>query len=530
MLYRQKRETRTTELVQEISQYNDQIDAELGPAFEQVNREIDDLNGQIDGLQAERIVSEESENRAVEDRKVAADAADVIEKAAADAAKAAEESGSENSNAPKFAGQIEKLEAEQEDLTAKVAELNQQQSELTAQIRELEAQVKAKEEEREDLEADPWIRRLRRRVEDKEAEIETTAAEIERNTSDTDNDIAKTEGQTEDDIQAFEALRATLKKELKRAKLKRELDRVDALSDAAVDTANRRYEETESQLYQQLLAAMYSNEEKIFQSRLSAIRLDSEDRKFDYETEYKKSIEVLEEDFALQERFLKQKISDLKRAAKEKAAASETEDDETEDPELTAAEEELARKTEEHETGMADLEVQRKDYLEEESQWVDRETTTVRIERTRVRLIFLQTDDPFHNTSATLAFRNLGTPIKFASESFPLPMMMSIGISYTALNIDNHSLRLSLQADMPFLFAEGVPFYQDISVGAGLEYSFFNLAFIRGGYTFNNIERSFAAGFGLRLGLGFTEYTVDYTFRPLPDYGFVHSFGVSISF
>ena len=43
-------------------------------------------------------------------------------------------------------------------------------------------------------------------------------------------------------------------------------------------------------------------------------------------------------------------------------------------------------------------------------------------------------------------------------------------------------------------------------------------------------DRNFAAGFGMKLGLGFTEYAVDYTFRPLPDYGFVHSFGVAISF
>ena len=146
--------------------------------------------------------------------------------------------------------------------------------------------------------------------------------------------------------------------------------------------------------------------------------------------------------------------------------------------------------------------------------------------------IFLQTDDPFKNSSLTLAVRNLGTNVKFQTVGYPLPAMVSAGLSYTLLNIDNHTFRVSVQADMPLLFSSDpdYPFYQDIEVGVGIEYAFFNLAFMRAGYTFNSVERNFAAGFGMNLSLGFTEYAVDYTFRPLPDYGFVHSFGVSISF
>ena len=555
LLFRQKRFTRTVELEQELQQYNDQIDAELGPAFERVSGEIEALLAQIGELTAKKTASEEAETKAVEDRKVAAEAVNVIDKAATEAAKAAEDAGKENTEAGRFAQQIEGLVQEQEELTVRITELNQEQAELLAQIRELEQQVKAKEDERDALEADPWIRRLRRRVEDKQKEIDAIAAEIEQNARDTDNEIARTDSQAQSDIQTFEALRAMLKRELKRAKLKRELDGVDAITEQALETANTRYEETESQLFQQLLAAMYSNEEKLFQARISAIRLDSEDRKFDYETEYQKSLEFLEEEFAFQERFLRQKINELRRdlkaaeaeaKAKAKAKANAEAKDESdenpeaataaeepvaiENPELTAAEEELAEKEADYQAALTELDKKRQEHLNEERDRVRRETAAVRMERTRIRLVFLQTDDPFRNTSASLAFRNIGTPIKFAAEEFHLPMMMSAGLSYTVLNIDNHLFRISMQADVPLLVAEGVPFYQDISVGVGVEYSFFNLAFVRAGYTFNNIERTFAAGFGVRLGLGFTEYTVDYTFRPLPDYGFVHSFGVSISF
>jgi hypothetical protein len=276
-------------------------------------------------------------------------------------------------------------------------------------------------------------------------------------------------------------------------------------------------------LYQRLLAAMYSNEEKIFQDRLTAIKLDSANRKFEFETEYEKSLEQLEEDYAFQERFLEQKISDLEREAKESGS-------DTEDPELIGAEEELEQEKADYDAAVAELEEKRKEYIGGEEAWIKSESDAVRTERQRTRLIFLQTDEPFKNSSVTLAIRNAGTNIKFVEVGYPMPLLLSAGFSYTLLNIDNHTFRLSTQADLPLLFSEGVPFYQDIAVGVGGEYAFFNLAYIRAGYTFNSVERGFSAGFGMRLELGFTEYAVDYTFRPMPDYGFVHSFGVSISF
>ena len=80
------------------------------------------------------------------------------------------------------------------------------------------------------------------------------------------------------------------------------------------------------------------------------------------------------------------------------------------------------------------------------------------------------------------------------------------------------------------LLADGGDEVDELSVGVGLEYVFADFLYARAGYTFNSTDRSFSSGIGARLALGFTEYSVDYTFRPMPDYGFLHSVGVSVSF
>jgi hypothetical protein len=90
------------------------------------------------------------------------------------------------------------------------------------------------------------------------------------------------------------------------------------------------------------------------------------------------------------------------------------------------------------------------------------------------------------------------------------------------LNTDRHNAKLTAQLN--------VPFYDVISVALGAEYVFADLVYVRGGYTFGAVDRSFSTGAGVRLALGFTEVAVDYAFRPLPEYGLLHSIGVALSF
>lgn len=110
----------------------------------------------------------------------------------------------------------------------------------------------------------------------------------------------------------------------------------------------------------------------------------------------------------------------------------------------------------------------------------------------------------------------------FVSEGYPLPTTFSAALGYSFVNTDLHNAKLTAQLN--------VPFYDAISVAIGAEYVFADLVYVRGGYTIGAVDRSFSTGAGVRLALGFTEVSVDYAFRPLPDYGLLHSIGVALSF
>ncbi len=403
-----------------------------------------------------------------------------------------------------------RINREIETLKTQIASLETAEGdEAKTSLKEAQSVLGAKEKELESLLDDPWLKRLARRIEDKQIEIEGIEKDILANGEAAVKAAEEIAAQSEKDIESFEALRVSLKKELKKAKLKKELDVLTAAKERAIEKALRDYKGKEKKTYLKLLSAMYSHEEKIFQSRLTSVREDSEVLRFDFETELQKSLETLEDDFALQERFLSRKI----------ASATKSEGGSDEEETLTT---ELKEKEAAYKEALAELGQKEKKFDIEENEKLDSEITVIKEERQKVRLIFLQTDKPFLNTSVVLGMRNLGSEVKFAEEGYPLPTIFSAGVGYTLLNIDNHSLRLALQADFPL--------HDDISVSVGTEYSLFNLAYLRAGYTFNSVERSFSAGFGARLALGFTEYALDYTFRPLPDYGLLHSFGIHISF
>ena len=260
---------------------------------------------------------------------------------------------------------------------------------------------------------------------------------------------------------------------------------------------------------------MYDNEEKIFGARFALVNQDSADRRFETESRLATELETEEDDFAFQERFLNQQISELNRAEPVDSAA------------LEAAQAELSTRRDENEVRLAALDDRLKNYDQEESARLMREIAAIRAERQKIRLIYLQTDDPYRNTAITLAIRNLGTNLKFETTGYPMPRTAAIGVSYGVVNTDLHSVRISTEAEMPLY---GGPQLADLQIGVGLEYGFANLLDVRAGYAFGSPDRSFSVGFGVDFALGFTSYAVDYAFRPIPDYGLLHSIGVAIGF
>ncbi|MEE9308878.1 MAG: hypothetical protein V3V57_15260 [Spirochaetia bacterium] len=377
------------------------------------------------------------------------------------------------------------------------------------QIKEIDNQISAKEKELQGLLSDPWLKRLQKRIDEKNEEIEQLQNDIESLASATDTAIEDASAETEKEIKKFEALREELQKELKRAKLKRELDLVDARNEKAIEKAHRNYKAKEKKIYERLLAAMYRNEERIFQARLQSAKEDADSREYDFKTAQNKTRESLEDEFAFQERFLAAKISQLKKESSDSA-------------ELASTEEELKAKQEEYKQAVEELDEKAKNFSEAEQSKLDKEVAAITEERRKIRLVFLQTDTPYKNTNVNMVLRNGGTQMTFVSEGYPLPTTFSVAVGYAFVNTVLHNAKLTAQLN--------VPFYDSISVGIGAEYVFGNLVYVRGGYTFGAVDRSFSTGAGVRLALGFTEVSVDYAFRPLPDYGLLHSIGVALSF
>jgi hypothetical protein len=265
---------------------------------------------------------------------------------------------------------------------------------------------------------------------------------------------------------------------------------------------------------------MYENEEKIFDSRRALAEQDSADRIFEFEARLLNERETEEDDFAFQERLYERQIADASR------------EEPVNENQLAELEQALDDLRENHSAKLAESDEQEKSFQENESARLERELGAIRDERQKVRLIYLQTDDPYRNTAITLSVRNLGTNVKFTDATgYPMPRSAALGLSYAVVNTDLHTVRISTEAEMPLYgFDPATPFYQDIQVGVGLEYGFADLVDVRAGYGFGSTDRNFSVGFGVDFALGFTSYAVDYVFRPLPDYGYQHSFGVGIGF
>lgn len=456
------RQARVSEIEAQIASYLEQIEEIVGPEGTRLRREIQSVERQIAELEAGRAAAQE-------------------------AAAAAEEAGEEPQPMP----------------------------DIREQVRALQAELSVKQKELDALQNDPWVRRLQRRIDDKEALIAEIQGAIESFDANTQRATQAVVDQTDQDIARFEALREELKRDLRRAQLRRELDLIDAGGDRATERALARYEASEQRIYQTLLSAMYENEEKIFSARRALAEQDSLDRRFEFEAQLANERETVEDDFAFQERLYERQIAELRGSE----PVNETR--------LAAAEEELAELRSEYDAKIAALDERESSFLETENARLSAELGAIREERRKVRLIYLQTDDPYRNTAVTFAIRNLGTNVTFEETGYPMPRAAALGLSYAVVNTDVHTVRISTEAEMPLY---GSPTFADLEVGVGLEYGFADLLEVRAGYGFGSPDRSFSLGFGVDFALGFTNYAVDYVFRPLPDYGLQHSFGVAISF
>jgi hypothetical protein len=117
---------------------------------------------------------------------------------------------------------------------------------------------------------------------------------------------------------------------------------------------------------------------------------------------------------------------------------------------------------------------------------------------------------------------NFGSSIKFVHESYPMPTFFSFGMSLNVIELSNQELLASLSATKP---NDGSP-----QLASGIEYNFQKLFFIRGGYNFDDVVRTFAFGIGARFLFGGYQLNTDFSYNDFSDLGGVQRFSIGFRF
>ena len=413
--------------------------------------------------------------------------------------------------------EINKLQEQLLELETQKGDLEASESEdVKAKLQAVNKQISEKQRELDAAVNDPWIKRLDKRIEEKNGEIEELNSIIAENKEKTSKAIEELKKTTENDIESFNIVREGLKRELKKAKLKQELDLLNANKEKQEQKAISNYEKKENEIYTDLLSVRYTNEEKLLNASEDALEQDYENNNYDYETQFQKEYERLEDEFAFQERYLSQKIIDQEKKIKADEDESVTED------ELVSLKQELAEKKSKYNSDIDVLENTHKERLSEQDNDYEKSLKELEWQKRITRLIYLQTDDPYRNTTVHASITNFGSKVTFVQEGYPLPTTAHIGAGYALLNTYKHTVRLGLQLD--------IPLHDELALGVGAEYGFLHMFFARMGYTFLTPYESISFGIGALVPVGFTDFSVDYSFQPIPDYGFVHTFGLSAYF
>ena len=118
----------------------------------------------------------------------------------------------------------------------------------------------------------------------------------------------------------------------------------------------------------------------------------------------------------------------------------------------------------------------------------------------------------FGSLAFGFSVRNFSSEAKYVQEGFELPLTFAFGVSLDLTDFeksfkDNHALIVSLETVDARSF---VP-----QIGVGLEYSFINKFFLRGGYISGNDEYGMSFGIGVSM-MG---ATVDYSYTPFEIFG-----------
>lgn len=128
------------------------------------------------------------------------------------------------------------------------------------------------------------------------------------------------------------------------------------------------------------------------------------------------------------------------------------------------------------------------------------------------------------------AVQNFGSDVRYAVESYPVPLLFRVGIA--ADLIGPNALLLDASADNVLRAAFDLFHPNDYAqqVHTGIEYVFADVFSLRTGYKFNYDTDGLTFGSGLRYGVGDLGFSIDYSFGSMGTYlGNVHRYSLSIT-
>lgn len=126
-----------------------------------------------------------------------------------------------------------------------------------------------------------------------------------------------------------------------------------------------------------------------------------------------------------------------------------------------------------------------------------------------------------------MSIRNFSEEIEYIKESFQLPLLFEMGLSFNFVDLMNvdpekHTLWLSIDALHPRDYPE--------QVDIGVEYVFMKMFALRMGYTYPTDEQGMSFGLGLEKNLKSFGLGLDYSYTPFGVFKDIHRFSFQFSF
>ncbi|MBU1078239.1 MAG: PorV/PorQ family protein [Spirochaetes bacterium] len=123
------------------------------------------------------------------------------------------------------------------------------------------------------------------------------------------------------------------------------------------------------------------------------------------------------------------------------------------------------------------------------------------------------------NLGIGVSVQNIGSGVTYGSEETPLPQNIRLGIGYGFYKSTSHSVLFGFDINMP----------SDSSqiMGAGLEYSFMQMVFLRGGYKISDIDGD-GPSFG--GGVKYKMLKIDYAMILVDGFDSLHNVSLGVKF